>query len=184
MRRTSLITAALLTGLTSVVLVGNASPAHAEIFGVDDADDSPHGSDLFAVSVRNGVKKLKVTTTHDNLRRSPASGSGGAVYVDTDQSDAGPEYVFVGGYFEGTDYQLLHTEGFGPKKWGTVAGGSWSMSINYRADTVRMVMSKKALGGADDVRIGIRVSGTGSGGAQHVDWLGKRNQLTPWVAEG
>lgn len=61
--------------------------------------------------MRNAEHKLVVTTTHDNLRRDPKTGSAGSVYIDTDRSDKGPEFVFVGGYYAGTDYQLLHTAG-------------------------------------------------------------------------
>ncbi|MFN8192339.1 MAG: hypothetical protein U0R78_18335 [Nocardioidaceae bacterium] len=186
MRRTTLLLAALLTTLSGAAVIGTAQPAQAEIYGVDDANDSPHGSDLFAVDIDNGAKRLVVKTMHDNLRRDPSSGSGGAVYIDTDRDDAGPEFVFVGGYFDGTDYQLLHTEGFGPSRWGRVAKGHWSMRVNYREDTVTMRMNKRALSGADDVRVAVRVSGTRRDGTSHglVDWLGKPRQLTPWISEG
>ena len=59
-----------------------------------------------------------------------------------DAGNKGPEYVFTGGYFEGTDYQLLHTEGFGIKNWGKPVDAFYLMRIDYAKDTVRMKMSR------------------------------------------
>src|SRR5215211_6438066 len=99
--------AILSTAAASVValLAGLAGPADAAGIGVQDPADTGHGSDLRSVVVRNNANNLVVVTTHTDLRRSPTTGSGGAVYVDTDPTNKGPERVFVGGFFEGTDYQ-------------------------------------------------------------------------------
>ena len=40
------------------------------------------------------------------------SGAGVTVYLDTDPSDAGPAFAFLGGMFSGTDYGLVRTEGW------------------------------------------------------------------------
>ena len=183
MRNTAISTAGLAAAALAFGIVG---PAHAELYGLDDPQDTFHGSDLRAVQVRNGEHRLVVKTQHDNLVKAPKSGSAGAVYIDTDAGDKGPEYVFVGGYFEGTDYQLLHTEGFGPNKWGEPVVGSYSLRVDYAKDTVRMKMSRKAIGKADDVRIAVRVSGTRTDGTSHglIDWLGQPRSFTPWIAKG
>jgi len=183
MRKTVISTAAL---STAALVLGIVGPANAELYGVDDPQDTFHGSDLRAVQIRNGEHRLVVTTHHDNLVRAPKSGSSGAVYIDTDGSNKGPEFVFLGGYFEGTDYQLLHTKGFGPKKWGKPVDGAYSMRVDYAKDTVRMKMSRKAIGDAGKVRIAIRVSGTRTDGTSHglIDWLGKPRSFTPWIAKG
>jgi hypothetical protein len=105
--------------------------------------------------------------------------------VDTDRNDAGPEYVFVGGFFEGTDYQLLHTEGFAPGKWGNpVANGDYAMRVRYGKERVRFLMSRAALGNPGSVRVAVRVSGTRADGTSHglADWVGKRRAFTPWIA--
>ena len=175
----TLATAALTLGLTA--------PAHAELYGIDDfGEPTGHGSDLLAVQIRNAPKRLVVTTTHENLRPNPNTGSSGAVYIDTDEADRGPEYVFVGGYFQGTDYSLLHTEGFGAKRWGDPVEGSYLMTIDYVADTVRMRMSRKSIGHAGPVRIAVRVTGTRNDGTSDglVDWLGEPRSFTPWIARG
>jgi hypothetical protein len=173
--------------LTATVLAfGLAMPAAADSIGVRDPRDTSHGSDLRSVHVRNGDHRVVVTTTHTNLRRDPRTGSGGMVYLDTDRGDRGPEYVFVGGYFRGTDYQLLHTEGFGARKWGEPVEGAYGMRVDYADEQVRMRISRAALDHPGRVRVAVRVSGTRTDGSSDglVDWLGDPHSFTRWVARG
>lgn len=180
--------AILSTAAASVValLAGLAGPASAAGIGVQDPADTGHGSDLRSVVVRNNANNLVVITTHTDLRPSPTTGSGGAVYVDTDPTNKGPERVFVGGFFQGTDYQLLRTDGFGVKKWGEPVNGSWEMTVNYVKDRVRFRMAQPTLGTPDEVRIAVRVAGTRRDGTSNglVDWLGEPKSFTEWVARG
>ena len=173
------------TTLTAVVL-GVAAPAAADGIGVKDPADTGHGSDLRAVQVTNGDHNVLVRSTHTNLRRDPATGSGGTVYIDTDPANRGPEYVFVGGYFVGTDYQLLHTGGFGRQQWGQPVHGSYEMTVDYAKDRVRMRMSQQTLGKPEEVRVSVRVAGTRSDGSSEglVDWLGEPRSFSDWVARG
>ncbi|KAA1421117.1 hypothetical protein F0U44_01990 [Nocardioides humilatus] len=161
--------------------VGLAGPANAELFGIDDPNDSPHGSDLFAASVDHRAHKLVIETTHDNLRRAPSSGSGGVVFIDTDSEDPGPEYAFVAGFTEGTDYQLIEVEAFRPETWGEPVEGSYSLDVDYAADTATFVISRGAIGNPDEVRVAIRVSGPAFASR---DWLGQAHSFTPWLARG
>lgn len=181
---TSLTSGALLAA-TALLTLGAVAPATAATGRFSDPRDLGHGVDLRAVQVRNAADRVVVTTTHTDLRRDPATGSGGAVYLDTDRSRRGPEYVFVGGYFAGTDYQLLHTDGFGRHAWGAPATGRYRMSIDWAHDTVRMAISRAALGDPGAVRVAVRVSGTRPDGTSAgVDWLGARRSFTRWVARG
>lgn len=157
--------------------------AHAQGIGTKDPADLDHGVDLRLVQVDNTDTYVRVALTHTNLRKDPASGAGGAVYLDTDPDDAGPELVFVGGYFQGTDYQLLETEGFGPGKWGEPVDGFWRMRLNYRADRTIMRMSRQAVG-ADDLRVAVKVAGQKPDGTTVVDWLRKPKSFTPWISRG
>ena len=181
MSKTITTTAAL---SVAALALGLAAPANAASIGVKDPRDSHHGSDLRSVQLKHGDRNVVVVTTHTNLRRDPKSGSGGAVYLDTDPSDKGPEFVFVGGYFEGTDYAFLETDGFGHKKWGEPVEGSYRMRINYKKEHVRMRMSRASLGKPDEVRIAVRAAGTRTDGSAVVDWLGKPRSFTQWVAKG
>jgi hypothetical protein len=181
MRKITTAAAALAGALTMTV----AGPASAASIGMKDPVDIYHGVDLKSVVVDHGAD-LKITTTHLGLRRDPRTGSGGAIYIDTNRNDAGPELVFVGGYFEGTDYQLLRTEGFGSKNWEAPVDGFYVMNVDYDKEHVRMRISRDALGTTDEVRVAVRVSGTRTDGTSHglVDWLGEPRSFTPWVAQG
>lgn len=172
---------------TAALTVGLAGAANAELYGVDDPHDTAHGSDITALQAKFGRANLTVTTYHVNLRRDPATGSSGAIYVDTDRADPGPEYVFVGGYYEGTDYQLRATDGFGREKWGdAVEDGDYIMRVGYAEDRVRVRISRAALGRPGAVRVAARASGTRSDGSSDglVDWVGTPRSFTPWIARG
>jgi hypothetical protein len=172
---------------TAAITIGFAGPAHAEQYGIDDPQDTSHGSDILAVQIRNGTENISVTTYHSNLRRDPATGSSGRIYVDTNRKDTGPEYVFVAGFTEGTDYPLLKTEGFRAGQWGDpVENGDYIMRVRYRKDRVHVRMSRAALGNPGAVRVAVRASGTRSDGTSHglVDWVGKPRSFTPWIARG
>jgi hypothetical protein len=184
MRKTIVAAVAL---STAALTLGLAGPAQAELYGIDDPEDTFHGSDIRAVQIRNGQENLNVTTFHSNLRRDPATGSGGRVYVDTNRNDAGPEYVFVAGFTRGTDYQLLRTEGFAADKWGRpVSNGDYIMRVRYAKDRVRFRMSRPALGNPGAVRVSVVASGNRTDGTSHglVDWVGERRSFTPWIARG
>ena len=175
-----------LTGVAvaaAALTLGLTTTASAESLGDKDPADIGHGVDLRSVHVENTDTFVRVSLTHTNLRRSPTTGAGGAVYLDTDPDDAGPELVFVGGYFEGTDYQLLETEGFGPDKWGETVDGFWQMRLNYKKDRTVMRMSRDAVG-ADDLRVAVKVAGSRTDGTTVVDWLDKPRSFTPWVERG
>lgn len=182
MRKTIATTLAL---SAAALTLGVPGAAHADRYAVDDPEDTHHGSDVLTMTVQHGKKNVAVTTRHLGLRKDPATGSGGTVYFDTDPSDQGPEFVFVGGYFEGTDYTLNETEGFGRKQWGDpVQHGDYILRIRYQKDQVRLVVSRPALGHPAKVRVAVRASGTRTDGTGTglVDWVGKPRQFTPWLA--
>lgn len=186
MNKTIASTAAALSAAAALTL-GSAGTAHAESYGVDDPQDTYHGSDLRAVDIKNGANNLHVITSHDGLRPDPRTGSAGAVFISTDAEDPGPEYVFVGGFTDGTDYALIETEGFAASKWGDpVEHGDYIMDVSYRRDKVRFTMSRHAIGDPSEVRIAVRVGGTRTDGTSHglTDWLGAPRSFTPWIAQG
>lgn len=159
------------------------APASADSIGVADPRDLHHGVDLRSVEVEHKVRNVVVTTTHTNLRRSYRSGSAGAVFLDTDPSDPGPEYVFAGGYFEGTDYILLRTDGFGHRTWGEPVDGAYRMRVDYDREQVRMRIARDALGSPERVRVAVRVAGTRRDGRDtRRDWLGDPRSFTEWVS--
>lgn len=181
MRTTSFIAAA---ATAAALTSGLAAAAQADSIGVRDRADVQHGVDLRAVHVNHADHNVWVTLNHTNLRRDPSTGSGGAVYLDTDPKDKGPEAVLVGGFFEGTDYQLLHTEGFGVGQWGEPIEGSYEMKLDYAKEQTRIRISREALGRPGKVRVAVRVGGERTDGTPVVDWLRKPFSFTPWVERG
>lgn len=181
--RTTTLSATVLS--VAVLTLSQLAPASADAIGVKDPADLDHGVDLRSIVVDHGAEDVVLTTTHENLRRSFRTGSAGAVYLDTDEQDAGPEYVFVGAYFEGSDYQLLRTEGFGHRNWGRTVKGSYRMGLNYVKDHVRMRIARETIGSPEQVRVAVRVSGTRRDGTSRglVDWLGEPRSFTEWVAQ-
>ena len=135
------------------------------------------------MEVQHGGRNIVVTTTHTDLVESYTSGSSGAVFLDTDPSDPGPEYVLLGGYFVGTDYNLVSTDGFAQSAVGEPVEGSYRMTVDYDRDQVRMRISREALGNPDEVRVAVRVAGTRPNGKNtKKDWLGEPRSFTDWVA--
>lgn len=109
--RTTILGSATLA-LAATLALTQLAPASADSIGVKDPKDLAHGADLRSVQVEHKARNIVVTTTHTDLRESFRSGSSGAVYLDTDPADPGPEHVFAGGYFVGTDYQLVEVDDF------------------------------------------------------------------------
>jgi hypothetical protein len=184
--RTSIASTAVALSAAALT-VGLAGAAHAEQYGIDDPKETGHGSDILALQVRNADQNLHVVSYHQNLRKDPATGSGGRVYIDTDSENRGPEYVFVAGYTKGTDFVLLETEGFKASTWGEpVEQGDYKMVVRYKVDRVHVTLSRHAIGDPTDVRVAMRASGNRSDGTTDglVDWVGEPRSFTPWIAQG
>jgi len=180
--RSTLLGAATLT-VAATLAVTQLAPANADSIGVRDPKDLRHGADLRSVQVEHKARNIVVTTTHADLRPSFRSGSSGSVYLDTDPTDPGPEFVFAGGYFVGTDYQLLEVDGFSSASWGEPAEGSYVMRIDYDREQVRMRISRTTLGSPEEVRVAVKVAGSRPDGSNtRRDWLGEPRSFTEWVA--
>ena len=180
--RTTLLSAATLT--VAALALAHLAPAYADGIGVSDPQDLDHGVDLRSVEVEHRSRNVVVTTTHTNLRATFRSGSSGGVFLDTDPADPGPEYVFAGGYFVGTDYVLLHTDGFASSAWGEPVEGSYRMKLDFDLEQVRMRISREAIGSPEQVRVAVKVAGSRRDGSSTAkDWLGEPRSFTDWVAQ-
>jgi len=180
--RSTILGAAALS--VAALILAQLAPASADGIGVSDPKDLGHGVDLRSVVVDHGADNVVVTTTHTDLRESFRSGSSGTVFLDTDPADPGPEYVFSGGFFVGTDYQLLHTDGFAGSTWGKPVKGSYRLRVDYDKEQVRMRIARDAIGSPDQVRVAVRVAGTRPDGSNtRRDWLGAPRSFTDWVAQ-
>jgi hypothetical protein len=182
LRRAGAVTAVTtaLGVLAPLVLAGAAGAQEAT---VPDAhgDMHGHGADIHRVRVVN-EKAVRVEVAHKDLVRSYKSGAGIKVYLDTDRDQAGPEYVFMGGIFEGADYALQIAEDW--KATGVVPlQKPYVMKLDYAHDVTRIRFSQEALGHPDEVRVTVRTGGDVDG-EQVTDWLRGVRHFTRWVARG
>jgi len=179
--RTTLLSAAAVAVAT--LALAQTPSANADGIGVSDPQDLSHGVDLRSVEVEHKARNVVVTTTHTNLRPSWRTGSSGSVFLDTDPDDRGPEYLFSGGFFRGTDYNLLEVDGFRDTSPEPVEG-SYRMRVDYDTEHVRFRMSREALGSPEQVRVAVRVAGYRSDGSETpTDWLGAPRSFTDWVTQ-
>ena len=168
-------------GLAATVALAGA--AGAEEATVKDAhgDMHGHGADVHTVRVVD-EKAVRVVVSHDDLVRSYKSGASIKIYLDTDRDQAGPEFVFMGGIFEGADYALQTAEDW--KATGVVPlQKPYVMKLDYAHDVTRIRMSQEALGHPDEVRVTVRTGGEVDGD-QVTDWLHGVRHFTRWVPRG
>jgi hypothetical protein len=173
-------TAALTAG--TLALAGSAAAATTTITP-DPVGDMDHGADIVTVKVVN-EKSIRVALKAADLVPSYQSGAGVKIYFDTDPQDAGPEYAFLGGLFEGTDYGLVAVEGWKVPKYPTTVGKFSIMKLDYERDVATIRISRAALGHPGDIRVAVRTSGEQPNGDYVHDWLGGRREFTPWITRG
>ena len=174
----------LVGAAAAAFILGLAGPATAATATFDDAaGDVAHPVDIYGVTVVN-EKNVRVVIKHDDLRRSFRSGASGTVFLDTDPSEAGPEFAFTGGYFEGADYALIKTDGWTFGRRAVPLTCSYEMHLDYAADLTAMRMSRACLGNPGKVRVAVKAAGEQPDGDIVHDWLGSRREFTPWVARG
>lgn len=165
---------------TASLMVPSAAQA-ATVTVEDAAGDIAAGADLLSVKLSYG-KKIKVVLQHDNLVKSFKSSAGGSVFLDTDADEKGPEFVLMGGFFEGTDYVLLRTDGW--KSVGEPLTCKHRLTLDYAADTAKMRFGRACLGKPEEVRAAVKVAGKKGTGDVEIDWMTERRAFTPWVAQG
>jgi hypothetical protein len=180
--------AALVAAVGATALAG---PAAAEtVVFKDAAGDLDHGADIRRVRVVND-EKVRVKIVHDDLVRAYESGSSLSLFIDTDRERKGPEFVFLGGTFEGADYALLPAKG-----WRRVGdrqvplhGGMYIMKLDYAKDTATIRFDREVLGDPGAVRVEVKTGGAmlpegDEPATSGVDWLGKAKDFTSWVKRG
>ncbi len=156
----------------------------------DAKGDLDHGADIRRVRVVN-EDQVRVRVVHDDLVRSYKSGSSLSLFIDTDHTRKGPEFVFLGGTFQGSDYALLKAKGWkrASDEQVPLHGGSYSMTLDYAKDTALVRIDRAVLGNPGAVRVEVKTGGemvaAGDDPATTgVDWLGEPRDFTPWVKRG
>ena len=175
---------AVIGAAVGVALVATSGTAVAATSTFQDArGDMAHGADIYGAKVVN-EKNVRVVLRVADLVPTYKSGAGVTVYLDTDPADAGPEFAFLGGMFEGTDYGLVRTEGWNVPDNPRVVRGFHIMKLDYDNDVARFRMTRAALDHPGKVRVAIRTSGEQNDGDIVHDWLHARRDFTSWVKRG
>jgi hypothetical protein len=179
---------AMASALTTSVLAGAASAETATF--TDAKGDLAHGADIHRVRVVND-DRVKIRVVHDDLVRSYKSGSSIAVFIDTDRLRRGPEFVFLGGTFEGADYALLPAKGWkrASNRQVPLRGGSYDMRLDYDKDVAALRIDRAVLRNPKAIRVEVKTGGElvpegGEPATTGKDWLGKPRSFTPWVKRG
>lgn len=180
-RRSASLAAA---GALALGALGTAGAASAESSGFQDAHgDIKPGADIWNVRVTN-ARSVRVDIRHADLVPSYKSGAGVAVYLDTDRRKAGPEFVFLGGLFEGTDYALLRAKDWRPVGSAVPLRCSYIMRLDYSREMTHIRIGRACLDGPGKVRVAVRSGGERPDGTRVRDWLDGRRVFTPWVSRG
>ncbi len=172
------LTAAFAT-LAVGALAGAASAQSLSI--VDGPDASGSLGDILDVRIEHRAKRVVVTTEVADLRRTSDGGpSGLSIWLDTDRSTPGPEFVFQTGLQAGQDYALLRTDGWKPV--GEQLTCRHHADFDRAADTVRLSVRRGCLGAPTEVRIAERMRDDWDASHPIIDWLKGTQHLTAWVA--
>ncbi|MGN6574516.1 MAG: hypothetical protein ACTHKG_02400, partial [Nocardioides sp.] len=167
----------------SVLALAGSAAAATTTITPDPVGDMDHGADIVSVKVVN-EKSVRVVLKAADLVPSYQSGAGVKIYFDTDPQDAGPEYAFLGGLFDGTDYGVVAVDGWKVPKYPTTVGKFYIMKLDYEKDVAKIRISRAALGRPDAIRVAVRTSGEQPDGDYVHDWLGARREFTPWITRG
>jgi hypothetical protein len=179
---------AMASALSTSVLAGTAS-AETAVF-TDATGDLAHGADIHRVRVVND-DRVRIRVVHQDLVRSYKSGSSIAVFIDTDRARRGPEFVFLGGTFEGADYALLPAKGWkrASDRQVPLRGGTYDMRLDYAKDVAALRIDRAVLGKPKAIRVEVRTGGElvpedSEPASAGRDWLGKPRSFTSWVRRG
>ena len=178
--------------VSALSITAFAGTAMAETAAFTDAyGDMSQGADIRKVRVINGAERLRINVVHRDLVPSFRSGSSISVFIDTDRTRTGPEYVFVGGTFEGADYALLKADGFkaAGNRQVPLNGGTYQMKLDYVRDVARISIDQVVLEDPARVRVEVKTGAEllpegSTETTNEVDWLRQPRRFTTWVARG
>jgi hypothetical protein len=161
--------------------VALAAPAHAEFYAIDDpADAAGSLTDITGIEANHGSENLLVKVRFAELMRSSAAGV--SVYIDTDRSEKGPEYLLSSGLGDGTDYVLTRADGW--------QGSDERVSCDYSArpkwgqDVFRAVISRSCFDRVPSVRISVKMVDEADGSHPVRDWAPKRHRWSLPIDSG
>ncbi|GAA5136799.1 hypothetical protein GCM10023339_76180 [Alloalcanivorax gelatiniphagus] len=166
--------------IIAVLAALSTGTAHAAVRDYEDVrGEARTDMDLHSVRLTSTGRWLTVRTKHLDVRPAPRAGGSIAIFIDVDRAHKGPEYAFVGGTSRGTDYALVHTDGWDLAD--RIHEAELDMDVDYDRDTVRVRMARASMGDPQLVRIAVRSEGPRPNGKPATDWLRTIQHLTPWV---
>ncbi len=132
-----------------------AAPADAEYYSTSDpADAKASLTDVRAVRAKHGQANMVVRVRFRDLTRSSSAGL--SIYLDTDRSRSGPEYVLSSGLGDGTDYVLTEANGW--------QGSDRRVDCDYEAklwwgvkNAFRVRMDRACLDEPSTVRVSVKM---------------------------
>jgi hypothetical protein len=171
-----------LTAGAALVLAGlTVAPASAEFYGIDDpADASASLTDIYSIDANHGRENLRVRVRFNELMRSSAAGL--SIFIDSDRSEKGPEYVLSSGLGDGTDYVLTEADGW--------RGSDDRVRCDYAArpkwgrDVFRAVVSRDCFDRVPSVRVSVKMVDQADGSTPIVDWAPKRQRWSLPIGSG
>jgi len=169
--------------ISAIVVTGLAgAPAHAEYYSTSDpADARTSLTDIREVRAKRGEANLVVRVRFQELMRS--SRAAVSVFIDTDRTRTGPEYVLTSGLGDGTDYVLTEAEGW--------RGTDRRVDCDYEArlwwgvkDAFRARISRACLDQPSTVRISVKMGDQADGSHPVVDWSPERRRWSLPIDSG
>jgi hypothetical protein len=162
------------TALAAMVPVAMLQPAHAATYSFSDpAGDIASGADIQRVRVDNG-RPVVVKVFHRDLRRAALPGV--AVYLDTNRSRSGPEYLLNINRYE---WYMWRTRG-----WTAVGDAPLSRPFTGRLDYDRDVTTaripRRSLGYPGRIRVNVTAHNSGSAR----DHAPSYHTFSRWVSRG
>lgn len=165
---------ALTVGSAVVVAGLGAAPAHAEFYSTSDPADAKGSlTDIRAVRAKHGAANVVVKVRFQDLTRSSAAGL--SIFLDTDRSAKGAEFVLSSGLNDGTDYVLTEAAGW--------RGTDQRVDCDYEAkfrwgakNSVRARIDRSCLGEPQSVRISVKMADPTDGSTRVVDWSPERRR--------
>ncbi len=178
--RTRLALAAV--ALVTIATGALAAPASAQrVTIVDGPDTSGSLGDILNVRINHAARRVIVRTELADLRATSEEGPSGLnIWLDTDPSTTGPDFVFRTGLQAGQDFTLQRSNGFRPT--GDPLTCDHRVVFDRAADTVRLSIARPCLGRPEKVRIAERMRDEFDGSHPLTDWLKGTKHLTRWVA--
>jgi hypothetical protein len=172
--------AALLAAVLAVSLLAGPVSADQARYR-DPADASASLTDIRAVSVSHGARRVVVKVRFTDLRaRSTGGPSGLTIGIDTDAAVRGPEFRLVTGLQSGTDYQLVAVSR------GDVVGEpltcAHKVALDFAGDRLSFAAARSCLDSPARVRVAVLMRDDFDSSHPVTDWLGARRSYTGWLA--